>query len=175
MFTIIRIQEKRYVGLPIYIYLFIKEPNCMKCIKILTRTKFHFQHFMLIEFSSEENLQSILQSCCSHQKDLEVMAVQSPFVWFRAASDAKQKLTANGLELRVKDGNNKHSEDLLFEDLMKCQTVSEQIQMLYDKTILNDVGARLRFMVARQVSFSTHGRKIHVNICFQMKTNIFLI
>ncbi|XP_061376762.1 poly(A) RNA polymerase, mitochondrial-like isoform X2 [Danaus plexippus] len=106
---------------------------------------------MLIEFSSEENLQSILQSCCSHQKDLEVMAVQSPFVWFRAASVAKQKLTANGLELRVKDGNNKHSEDLLFEDLMKCQTVSEQIQMLYDKTILNDVGARLRFMVARQL------------------------
>ncbi|CAG9583437.1 unnamed protein product [Danaus chrysippus] len=108
------------------------------------------EHFMLIEFSSEDNLQSILQSCCSHQKDLEVMAVQSPFVWFRA-SDAKEKLTANGLELRVKDGNNKYSEDVLFDDLMKCQTVSEQIQMLYDKTILNDVGARLRYMVARQL------------------------
>lgn len=45
------------------------------------------------------------------------------------------------------------NDDALYESLMNCNTVSEQIQMLYDRTALNDLGVRLRYIIARQVRF----------------------
>ncbi|CAH2243638.1 jg23563 [Pararge aegeria aegeria] len=108
------------------------------------------EHFMLIEFSSEENLNNVLQSCSSHKKEIDVMGVQSPFLWFRATS-VKEKYAQNVTHLAVKDGSLSVNEDVLFEELMNCSSVSEQIQMLYDRTVLNDIGVRLRYMVARQL------------------------
>ncbi|XP_045773699.1 poly(A) RNA polymerase, mitochondrial-like [Maniola jurtina] len=109
------------------------------------------EHFMLIEFSTEENLKDILQSCSSHQKDLDVMGVQSPFLWFRATTGVKEKYPQSVKELAVKDGSLRVNEEVLFEELLNCETVSDQIQMLYDRTVLNDIGVRLRYMVARQL------------------------
>lgn len=107
---------------------------------------------MLIEFSSEDEVNNVLQSCSSHHKDIDVMAVKSPFLWFRAASGKKQKLTETNQNLLINNGNDNMDEDILFEDLLKCESVSDQIQMLYDRTALNDLGVRLRYMVARQVN-----------------------
>ncbi|KAL0879104.1 hypothetical protein ABMA27_004061 [Loxostege sticticalis] len=107
---------------------------------------------MLIEFCSEDNLKNVIQNCSSHQKDIEVMASNSPFLWFRAAPGKKEKLVApTSKSLLTKDGNSPPNEDVLFEELLKCSTVSDQIQLLYDKTKLNDLGVRLRYMVARQL------------------------
>ncbi|VVC88760.1 unnamed protein product [Leptidea sinapis] len=112
---------------------------------------FNDEHFMLMEFASEDNVKEVLQTCCFHQKDADIMASKSPFVWFRATPGNKNKYEATTKSLAVKDGNNKVDEDELFGNLMECHTVSDQIQMLYDKTKLNDVGIRLRFMLARQL------------------------
>ncbi|XP_034833107.1 poly(A) RNA polymerase, mitochondrial [Maniola hyperantus] len=109
------------------------------------------EHFMLIELSTEENLKDILQSCSSHQKDLDVMGVQSPFLWFRAVTGVKQKYPQSVKELAIKDGSVRVNEEVLFEELLSCETVSDQIQMMYDRTVLNDIGVRLRYMVARQL------------------------
>ncbi|CAH2090616.1 unnamed protein product [Euphydryas editha] len=109
------------------------------------------ENFMLIEFESEENLKEVLKSCCSHNKDHDLISVQSPFVWFRAAAGKKEKLVANGKNLAVKNGIEIIKEDVLYEELMNCETVSDQIQLLYDRTTLNDLGMRLRYMVARQL------------------------
>ncbi|XP_028155931.1 poly(A) RNA polymerase, mitochondrial-like [Ostrinia furnacalis] len=109
------------------------------------------EHFMLIEFGSEENLKNVIQNCSSHQKDIEVMASNSPFLWFRAAPGKKEKLSIPSKALIIKDGNAPPNEEALSEELLKCSTVSEQIQLLYDRTKLNDLGVRLRFMVARQL------------------------
>ncbi|XP_072929815.1 poly(A) RNA polymerase, mitochondrial [Epargyreus clarus] len=122
------------------------------------------EHFMLIECSTEENLKDVLQNCSSHQKDLDVMAVPSPFLWFRAAP-GKEKYPVTTRSLAVKDGCNKVDEDALYEELLNCGTVSDQIQLLYDRTVLNDLGIRLRYMVARQleVIFSS----LYANIAIQ--------
>ncbi|XP_049875361.1 poly(A) RNA polymerase, mitochondrial-like [Pectinophora gossypiella] len=110
------------------------------------------EHFMLIEFGSEENLKDVLRSCSSHHKDLDVMALQSPFLWFRAVSGKKEILTVpDDKSLLITNGTLPVDEDQLFAELLACETVSDQIQTLYDKTMLNDLGIRLRYMVARQL------------------------
>ncbi|XP_026730146.1 poly(A) RNA polymerase, mitochondrial-like isoform X2 [Trichoplusia ni] len=109
------------------------------------------EHFMLIEFSSEDNLKEIIKSCSTHQKDLDVMALNSPFLWFRAASGKKEVFKTPSMTLSSMDGCSMVDEDELFQELLKCDTVSDQIQLLYDRTKLNDLGIRLRYMVARQV------------------------
>ncbi|XP_041981414.1 poly(A) RNA polymerase, mitochondrial-like [Aricia agestis] len=126
------------------------------CSKYATISDIHHykntsgEHFMLIEFENEENLTNILQQCSSHQKDLDVMPIQSPFLWFRAVVGSKESANSSK-ELAIKDGNCCVDEDLLLEELAKCETVSDQIMLLYQRTMLNDIGIRLRFMVARQM------------------------
>ncbi|XP_059062906.1 poly(A) RNA polymerase, mitochondrial-like [Achroia grisella] len=109
------------------------------------------EHFMLIEFNTEDSLKEILQSCSSHQKDNDIMALQSPFLWFRASPVKKDKLASSSSRLITKNGNAAIDEDMLFGELTNCATVSDQIQLLYDRTMLNDLGIRLRYMVARQL------------------------
>lgn len=125
---------------------------------------------MLIEFCSEDNLKNVIQNCSSHQKDIEVMASNSPFLWFRAAPGKKEKLVApTSKSLLAKDGNSPPNEDVLFEELLKCSTVSDQIQLLYDKTKLNDLGVRLRYMVARQVGLIVYILLIQNTLCYVYK------
>ncbi|KAJ8720434.1 hypothetical protein PYW07_012477 [Mythimna separata] len=108
------------------------------------------EHFMLIEFSSEESSKAAFQSCTTHQKDLDIMALNSPFLWFRAAT-GKKEIYKHSATLASVNGIEPVNEDSLFKDLINCETVSDQIQLLYDRTMLNDLGARLRYMVARQI------------------------
>lgn len=110
------------------------------------------QHYMLIEFSSEDNMKDVLKACSANQKDVDIMSVQSPFLWFRAASGPRERFAATSKVLAVKHGSSKVDEDVLFEELLNCKTVSEQLQLLYNRTKLNDMDVRLRYMVARQVS-----------------------
>lgn len=107
---------------------------------------------MLVEFKSEENVKNILKNCASHQNDIDSVAVVSPFLWFRAAPSKKEKLSPVNASLTSCDGSANMDEDCLIEDLMKCSSISDQIQLLYDRTTLDDIGTRLRYIVARQVS-----------------------
>ncbi|CAG9788436.1 unnamed protein product [Diatraea saccharalis] len=110
------------------------------------------EHFMLVEFKSEECLKDVLQTCGSHQKNVDVMALHSPFLWFRAVSGKKEKLVAAQTQsLVIKDGNAIVDEAVLYKELAECSSVSDQIQLLYDRTKLNDLGVRLRYMVARHL------------------------
>ncbi|XP_022827000.1 poly(A) RNA polymerase, mitochondrial isoform X2 [Spodoptera litura] len=109
------------------------------------------EHFMLIEFGSEESLQDVLRSCSTHQKDLDTMAVNSPFLWFRTANGKTENYATPTTVLASINGIEQVNEDKLFKELVDCETVSDQIQLLYDRTRLNDLGVRLRYMVARQI------------------------
>ncbi|CAH0400275.1 unnamed protein product [Chilo suppressalis] len=115
------------------------------------------EHFMLVEFKSEECVRDVLRNCGSHQRDVDVMPSNSPFLWFRAVSGKKETSMAQAQTLLIKDGNTLIDDEDLYEELMKCSTVSEQIEQLYEKTRLNDLGVRLRYMVARhlEVLFSS--------------------
>ncbi|KAF9808896.1 hypothetical protein SFRURICE_000942 [Spodoptera frugiperda] len=109
------------------------------------------EHFMLIEFGSEESLHDVLRSCSTHQKDVDIMALNSPFLWFRASNGRTESYATPTTVLASINGIEQVDEDKLFKDLVECDTVSDQIQLLYDRTRLNDLGARLRYMVARQI------------------------
>ncbi|RVE43299.1 hypothetical protein evm_012058 [Chilo suppressalis] len=115
------------------------------------------EHFMLVEFKSEECVRDVLRNCGSHQRDVDVMPSNSPFLWFRAVSGKKETSMAQAQTLLIKDGNTLIDDEDLYEELMKCSTVTEQIEQLYEKTRLNDLGVRLRYMVARhlEVLFSS--------------------
>lgn len=107
---------------------------------------------MLIEFETEDNVKEVLKACSSHQKDVDVMAIESPFLWFRAAVNKKEKYSCPSTKkLTIKDGIEPVDDDVLYDELLNCETVTQQIQHLYERTKLNDLGVRLRFMVARQV------------------------
>ncbi|CAK1543289.1 unnamed protein product [Leptosia nina] len=109
------------------------------------------EHYMLIEFGSEDSKREVLKACSAHQKSTDIMPVQSPFLWFRAASGTKEKFSNTKKSLAVKHGNSKVDEDMLFKELLNCESVSDQLLLLYNKTKLNDMDIRLRFMVARQL------------------------
>lgn len=82
------------------------------------------------------------------------MAIQSPFLWFRASPNKNHKYSPpDGVSLVTENADMVVNDDALYESLMNCNTVSEQIQMLYDRTALNDLGVRLRYIIARQVRF----------------------
>lgn len=125
---------------------------------------------MLIEFTTEENVCKVLKDCSTHQKDVDVMAIKSPFLWFRAAVDKKDKLPIQkDVTLLTEDSTSSINEDKLIEGLMQCDSVSDQIQMLYDKIVLNDIGIRLRYMVARQVSYNLiHLTLINIQILWNL-------
>ncbi|XP_053608505.1 poly(A) RNA polymerase, mitochondrial [Plodia interpunctella] len=110
------------------------------------------EHFMLVEFSTEQSMKDVLRNCSAHQKEHDVMALKSPFLWFRANSGKKAKLTIpTDVSLVIKDGNAITDEEKLNAELQACSNISDQMQLLYDRTTLNDIGVRLRYMVARQL------------------------
>ncbi|XP_075976776.1 poly(A) RNA polymerase, mitochondrial-like [Anticarsia gemmatalis] len=127
------------------------------CSKYATVNQIHHyknsagEHFMLIEFSSEDNMKEVLKSCGTHHKDLDVMPLKSPFLWFRATVGKKDSFPTPSVSLASIDGGSPVEDEKLLLDMSKCSTVSDQIQLLYDKTSLNDLGTRLRYMVARQI------------------------
>ncbi|XP_047533901.1 poly(A) RNA polymerase, mitochondrial-like [Vanessa atalanta] len=122
------------------------------------------EHFMVIEFASEDNLKDVLKSCSSHNKDHDVISVQSPFLWFRAAVGNKEKFADTGKKLAVKNGTEICNEDVLLEDILNCETVSDQIQLLYERTTLNDLSIRLRYIVARQLEMIFNSLYTNVKI-----------
>lgn len=97
-------------------------------------------------------MNEVLRSCGAHHKNLDVMALKSPFLWFRAAMGRKEKFSPSKVTLASVNSSSLVGEDVILQDMMKCSSVSEQIQLLYDRTYLNDFGTRLRYIVARQVS-----------------------
>lgn len=106
---------------------------------------------MLIEFKTEADVRDIYQHCSMHQSDSETTAVPSPFLWFRTVQSKKDKLIPTNMTLKSSDMSSVINNDALIDNLVKCGSISEQIQVLYDNTKLNDIGTRLRYMVVRQL------------------------
>ncbi|XP_068628339.1 poly(A) RNA polymerase, mitochondrial-like [Battus philenor] len=143
------------------------------------------EHFMLIEFATEESVKEVLKACSSHQNNPDVMPIKSPFLWFKSVGNNKAKLNCpNTKRLATTDGVVSVDNEILLEELHNCETVSSQIQHLYERTKLNDLGVRLRYMVARQfeVIFSSlyANTEVHpfgssVNGCGKMGCDLDLV
>lgn len=116
-------------------------------------------HFVLVEFSNEEGVKSVLSSC-AHLDPTQVVPVQSPFLWFRA-QEKKSKLQKKAHD-NTKIPINYQQTDLPSNNelnilLTQTEHISDQILVLYNGTCLNEIGARLRFLTAHQVEAAIIG------------------
>lgn len=116
-------------------------------------------HFVLVEFSNDEGLKSVLSSC-THLDPTQVVPVQSPFLWFRAQekkirlekkADDNTKIPINYKQTDLPPNNE------LYNLLIQAEHISDQILMLHNGTCLNEIGARLRFLTAHQVETAILG------------------
>ncbi|ERL89575.1 poly(A) RNA polymerase, mitochondrial [Dendroctonus ponderosae] len=114
-------------------------------------------HFIIVEFESESDVANVLRSS-SHIQENHSVPVASQFLWFRAASKKFGTLKASAqAKLTLENGTDVRNENDLKAALLRCNTVSEQIEQLHSLTKLNDVGHRLRFLTAKQVETTISG------------------
>lgn len=128
---------------------------------------------MLVEFETEKEASNLICSGC-FSDGLDVIPVQSSFLWFRSAKNKNSKRRLSDLmnlsvppailELATKNGCQIPSEAEVSESLMKSNSLSHQIANLYEMTRLDDLGIRLRYMVARQVRIKPCTTKKMVNL-----------
>ncbi|XP_066253615.1 poly(A) RNA polymerase, mitochondrial isoform X1 [Euwallacea similis] len=114
-------------------------------------------HFILVEFSSEDDVKRVLETS-THIQDNQNVPATSQFLWFRAAPKKLGKLKQNKqAKLSIENGTKVISESELRGTLKHCKTISDQINQLYNLTRLNDLGQRLRFLTAKQVEGAMSG------------------
>jgi poly(A) RNA polymerase len=114
-------------------------------------------NFIIVEFASEKDVQDILQKS-SHVEDSQVVPVSSQFLWFRASNRKLPKLKqSKNATLTVENGNVSLKSTEISDLIRKCDSVSHQMNVLYDATKLNDIGTRLKFLTACQVENCVRG------------------
>lgn len=115
-------------------------------------------HYILLEYENVQAAQAVMQQCI-HNKDIEGVAVHSPFLWFRAGPKPQNNKNVNesSLSLSVIDGNKMCSAQDFMEILQSAETLDDQMIIAHRLTALNDIGTRLRFLAARQIEESIAG------------------
>ncbi|XP_045474456.1 poly(A) RNA polymerase, mitochondrial-like [Harmonia axyridis] len=113
-------------------------------------------HFILVEFQQIDGVQAALSSGTFVQ-NYSITPTQSQFLWFRAGSKKFSEKKQKNIDLEVTDGIKKISDDVIKEELLNCESLSDQIKTLYDMSRLTDLESRLRFLTARQIEMSLSG------------------
>lgn len=114
-------------------------------------------HFVLVEMKDPHITQKILGKC-GHLDKSQVVPVRSPFLWFRA-NKSKSKTVEVEFDRSKCNSHNLFppSEEEVKESLASCQSISQQMTCLHSMTRMNDIGSRLRFLVAYQVELALSG------------------
>ncbi|CAG9766191.1 unnamed protein product [Ceutorhynchus assimilis] len=120
-------------------------------------------HFIIVEFASDVDIKNVF-AASTHIQENQSIPATSHFLWFRAASKKLGRLKQDkNARLSAEHATQLISETDLCRELAQCETVSNQIDKLYDLTRLNEVGQRLRFLTAKQVESTVSG--LFPNIC----------
>lgn len=125
------------------------------------KNMFHYQltgsnHFVLTEFDDQSAVDTLLDQS-THIDDSNVIAVRSPFLWFRsnASKNSSELKTINKIHIQANqimiEPNVKHI------GLEKLDSLSDQMLSLLKHTQLNDIGTRLRFLTAMQIENALKG------------------
>lgn len=125
---------------------------------------FHYQlagsnHFVLTEFEDQSAVNTLLDQS-THVKDSNVIAVRSPFLWFRSSASKKSsKLLSTDDKLNISFQTNQTMIEPNIKNigLEKLDSLSDQMLLLLKCTQLNDIGTRLRFLTAMQIENSLKG------------------
>lgn len=125
------------------------------------KNMFHYQltgsnHFVLTEFDDQSAVDTLLDQS-THLEDSSVIAVRSPFLWFRSNA------SKNGSKLITKNDFPFQAYQIMIEPnvknigLEKLDSLSDQMLLLLEQTQLNDIGTRLRFLTAMQIENALKG------------------
>lgn len=121
------------------------------------KNMFHYQlmgsnHFVLTEFDDQSSV-NILLDHSAHVEDSNVIAVRSPFLWFRSSSSKNfTKLnTDNQFNFPLKTNQTMMEPNINNIQFEKCDSLSNQMLLLLERTQLNDIGTRMRFLTAMQI------------------------
>lgn len=117
-------------------------------------------HYILIEYENSKQASEAIDSS-AYNEELNGVPARSPFLWFRASG--KKALKRKSIEgaqancLFVIDGNNIMDISDSNTVLKECPHIDMQLTELYERTKLNDLGIRLRFLAAYQVQEAISG------------------
>ncbi|CAG2057787.1 unnamed protein product [Timema podura] len=118
------------------------------------------QHFVVVEFAKEDDVKTIL-SASGHVNISQVIPVHSPFLWFRAKEKSRKKGAQlndeQTMPLMVSSGNTSPTQDELRLSMLSAESLSEQMNILYCSSALDDLGIRLRFLTALQLELALNG------------------
>ncbi|XP_054730046.1 poly(A) RNA polymerase, mitochondrial [Anastrepha obliqua] len=117
------------------------------------------QHYILLEFASMQEANTAI-SASAYNDELSGVPAHSPFLWFRAvsgkrASKATTKSTTATLD--AIGGTAMLDNNALNDLLCAAPDLDGQIVLLHQRTQLNDLGVRLRFLAALQVQQAVSG------------------
>ncbi|KAM7347761.1 mitochondrial poly(A) polymerase [Cochliomyia hominivorax] len=118
------------------------------------------QHYILLEYENSEQASQAIDSS-AYNEDLIGVPARSPFLWFRASGKKNLKrknIDVNDMSnLMVVNGNDIVELNDLNKLLMECGHIDVQLSELYQRTKLNDLGIRLRFLAAYQIQQAISG------------------
>lgn len=127
------------------------------------KNMFHYQltganHFVLTEFNDESSVNALLDQS-KHIEDSNVIAVRSPFLWFRSnlSKTNLKNITDNKFNFPLQAKQIIIEPDIKTIGLENLDSLSEQMLLLLERTQLNDIGTRLRFLTAMQIENAIKG------------------
>lgn len=126
------------------------------------KNMFHYElngsnHFVLTEFEEKSAVNNLLDQS-THIEDSNVIAVRSPFLWFRSISKKNSKLiNENKFNFPFQANQRMIEPNVQNIGLEKLDSLSKQMLLLFEHTRLDDIGTRLRFLTAMQIENALKG------------------
>lgn len=127
------------------------------------KNMFHYQlagsnHFVLTEFDDQSAVSSLLDQS-TYIEESNVIAVRSPFLWFRSNSSKNNSklIEHQKLNFPLQANQTMMEPNIRNIGLDKLDSLSNQMYLLLEQTQLNEIGTRLRFLTAMQIENSLKG------------------
>lgn len=128
------------------------------------RTAHHYtvaeddSHFILLEFESVEEADGVLTASVFNP-DVRGIPTRSQFLWFRTGPKMKvlEEKRVGDCRLNVTNGHMQVNHEELVQWLSACESLGDQIDIVFKSTQLSDLGNRLRFLAAQQIQNSITG------------------
>lgn len=131
--------------------------------------------FILLEYDNEDSVRLAFQSSAFPDLVSGVVPVKSSFLWFRnVPNKRKLRQTKDKVKLNVCERIVEKNIGELTTILKESSSISEQINLLYENTRLNDLSVRLRFLGVLQIQRALSGLFLnHIVLPFGSTVNGF--
>lgn len=127
------------------------------------RNMFHYElagsnHFVLTEFDEQSTVDALLNQS-TYIQDSNVIAIRSPFLWFRSNTTKKKTnlIIENKCNFPLQANQTITEPNIKEIGLEKVHSLSNQMLLLLEHMQLSDIDTRLRFLTAMQIENALKG------------------